>query len=99
MNFGSYLAGRRQAAKLSQRQLAHSCDLSPAYIAALERNTSDSPPLKTCKELARALGINAEEVWRHSFAARLKRWLKHEGYSISDSDILELVKRIEPKER
>ena|SRR6266704_6988781 len=95
LDFGSYLAERRYSANLTQRGLADKCGVSPAYIAALERNTSEPPPLRTCKALARALGVNLEEIWQHSFVARLKRWLKREGYSeISESDLLDFAKKI-----
>ena len=50
--------------------------------------------------MARALDLNWEEVWQRSFAARLKRWLKREGYSaIPEAELLDLVKRIESASR
>jgi DNA-binding XRE family transcriptional regulator len=100
LNFGGWLAERRREAGMSQRQLAKRCALSPAYVAALERSTSDPPPLITCRNLARALDLDCEEVWQRSFAARLKRWLKREGYSaIPEAELLDLVKRIESASR
>jgi DNA-binding XRE family transcriptional regulator len=96
LNFGGWLAERRREAGMSQRELAKRCALSPAYVAALERSTSDPPPLRTCRNMARALDLNWEEVWQRSFAARLKRWLKREGYSgIPEADFLDLMKKIE----
>ena len=82
------------------RALAKKCGLSPPYVANLERNTSEPPPLKTCKVLARGLGIGWEDVWEHSFAARLKRWLKREGYgSIAEPELLDLLKKIQSANR
>jgi transcriptional regulator with XRE-family HTH domain len=100
LDFGTWLAKWRQQAGMTQRALAKKCSLSPPYVANLERNTSEPPPLKTCKALARALGIGWDEIWQHSFAARLKRWLKREGYSgIPEADLLDLIKRIESASR
>ncbi len=96
LNFGAWLAEQRSLAGMSQRQLAGKSALSPAYVAGLERGRSEPPPLKTCKNLARALGLDWEEAWQRSFAARLKRWLKREGYSgISTDELVDVVKRIE----
>ena len=82
-------------AGVTQRDLARRCGLSPAHVANLERNTSEPPPLRTCKTLARALGIDPEEIWQRSFAARLKRWLRREGYSgLAEADLLELIAKI-----
>jgi transcriptional regulator with XRE-family HTH domain len=80
---------------LNQRDFARKCDLSPAYVAALERGISEPPPLSTCKVLARALAVSWEEAWDRSFAARLTKWLKHQGFTgISETDLLEIVKKI-----
>ena len=96
MDFGAWVAARRSESGMTVRQLAKKCGLSAPYITTIERNTAEPPPLKTCKALARALGISGEEMWQRSFASRLRRWLKREGYSvISEADILELVKKIE----
>lgn len=85
---------------MSQRELAKKCALSPAYVAALERGTSEPPPLSTCKALARALGVGWEEVWQWSFVARLRRWLKREGCSgIREADLLDIVERLKQASR
>jgi transcriptional regulator with XRE-family HTH domain len=100
MNFGAWLAKRRNDSGLSQRDLAKKCDLSPAYVAALERGTSEPPPLRTCKALASALAISWEDVWDRSFAARLTKWLKREGFSgMSETEVLEIVKNIKSKSK
>ena len=100
MSFGIWLAERRRQAGLTMRELAKKCGLSAPYIATLERNTSEPPPLRTCKALARPLGISWEEAWRRSFAARLKRWLKREGYSrIPTEVLLEITKRIQEADK
>jgi len=96
LEFGAWLAQRRQQAGVTQRELAKKCAVTAAYIAHLENGTSEPPPLRTCKALARGLGIGWEDVWERSFAARLKRWLKREGYSaIPEAELLDLVKKIE----
>jgi transcriptional regulator with XRE-family HTH domain len=98
--FGKWLAERRRRAGVNQRELARRCALSPAYVANLERNTSEPPPMKTCKLLARALGANFEEVWQAAFTARLRRWLKREGYRrLPEHELLEIAKRIEAATR
>jgi transcriptional regulator with XRE-family HTH domain len=100
VNFGAWLAKKRNESGMSQRDLATGCGLSPAYIATLERGTSEPPPLSTCKALARALAISPDELWERSFAARLTRWLKREGFSgMSETEVLEIVKNIKSKSK
>ena len=85
---------------VTQRALAKKCGLSPAYVANLERNVSEPPPLKTCKLLARALGVGWEEMWQRSFASRLRRWLKREGFSgMPETDLHEIAKNIKAKSK
>jgi transcriptional regulator with XRE-family HTH domain len=100
LDFGAWLAQRRKEADLTLRELAKRSKLSLPYVAALERGTSEAPPLPTCKSLARALGIDWKEVWRLSFAARLKRWLKQQGHSgIPEGEFNEIVTRIQSSSR
>jgi transcriptional regulator with XRE-family HTH domain len=100
IDFGRWLAKQRTQAGLTQKDVAARCQLSDPYITRLESGSIEPPPLKTCKALGRALGIGWEELWRRSFASRLKRWLKHEGYSaVPDAEILELVRKIESTRR
>ena len=81
---------------MTQRQLAKKCGLSAGYIALLERGTSEPPPLDTCKRLARGLGLNWTEVHRRAFSARLRSWLKAEGYQgVSEADLGEIIAKIE----
>ncbi len=95
MDFGTWLGKRRREAGLTMRELASRSRLSAPYIATIERNTSEPPPLRTCRALAKALGIIAQEVWEQSFAARLKRWLQREGWKgISEAEILGIVAKI-----
>ena len=96
MDFGIWLAKRRHEAGLTMRALARKSGLSAPYIATIERGTSEPPPLRTCKALARAFGIQSEEIWQRAFAARLEKWLKRQGFNhISGESLLEISKRIE----
>jgi len=96
VDFGTWLAERRHKAGLTMRELAGKTGLSAPYIATIEGNRSDPPPLKTCKALARGLNIGWQEIWQRSFAARLKRWLRREGFSrISDDEILDVANRLQ----
>ena len=96
LNFGAWMAEKRKTAGLTLRELSKRSKLSLPYVAALERGTSEAPPLQTCKELARALGVGWEDMWQYSFSSRLRKWLKREGYSeISEAELLDLVRRIE----
>jgi transcriptional regulator with XRE-family HTH domain len=82
------------------RALARKSGLSAPYIATIERGTSEPPPLRTCKALARALGMQPEEIWRRAFAARLEKWLKRQRFShISSEALLEISKRIEEADK
>ncbi len=100
LDFGTWLAERRRVAGLTMRELARRSGLSAPYIAALERSTSEPPPLKTCKALARGLGIDWEDVWQRSFVIRLKTWLKRQGHSgVSDDVLLQIVKTIQSARR
>jgi len=81
---------------MTQRQLATKSGLSAGYLALLEAGTSEPPPLRTCRRLAVALGLDWDEVRYVAFAARLNTWLKREGYSgIQEADLLDIAKRIE----
>jgi len=100
LDFGAWLSEQRRKAGVTQRSLAKKCGLTAGYLATLERNTAEPPPLRTCKALARGLGIDSEEMWQRSFAARLKRWLKRQGHSgIPDEVLLEIAKRIQSSSR
>lgn len=82
------------------RELGQKCGLSAPYIAALERNTSEPPPIGTCKALAHGLGLNWEEVWKCSFAGRLRKWLAREGFRrIREEDLDEILRKIHATSR
>jgi DNA-binding XRE family transcriptional regulator len=96
LDFATWFTQRRRETKMTLRDLAKKSGLSLPYVAALERGTSEAPPLKTCKALGRALGIGWEEVWKHSFAARLRKWLERQGYSrVPPEVVAEISMRIE----
>ena len=80
MKFEAYLSRSRQVAKLTQGELARKCKLSDAYINQLETGRADPPTRQVCIALARALGADEKEVWKHAFAARFEKWLKREGF-------------------
>lgn len=80
MKFGPYLRRLRKAGNLTQGKLAHMCGLSDAYINQLETEIADPPTLQVCKALARALGVDGNELWKNAFTARLEAWLKKEGF-------------------
>ena len=80
MKFGPYLKRCRVAASLTQKELARRCGLSDAYINRVENQEADPPTREVCATLARALGVDERGLWRCSFAARLAKWLKKEGF-------------------
>jgi len=100
LDFGAWLGEKRREANLTLRELAKKSGLSLPYVAGLERGTSEAPPLRTCKALARVFGIQSEEVWQRAFTARLERWLKSQGYShVPGEALLEISKKIEEAEK
>ena len=80
MRFGAYLKQARLKAKLTQSDLARSCGVSDAYLNRVEKQKADPPTRRVCRALARALGVNENDLWRHAFATRLERWLRKEGF-------------------
>ena len=79
MNFGAHLKHLRRQTKLTQSELAQECRLSDAYINQLETGRADPPTRQVCITLARALGVDCNELWKHAFTARLESWLRKEG--------------------
>src|SRR5215218_6593934 len=59
--FGSRLRRLREAAGLTQRELALRAGLSPRAISALERSERQRPYPHTVRALADALGLSEEE--------------------------------------
>jgi transcriptional regulator with XRE-family HTH domain len=88
MRFGPYLKSLRRRAGLTQLELAQKCGLSGAYVNRLETQMADPPTRKVCYCLARALGVDGDEIWKQAFTARLERWLKKEGFKGASSELL-----------
>jgi len=59
--FAANLRRRRQAAKLSQEELAHRAELDRTYISALERCVY-AASIEVVDRLARELGTDAAEL-------------------------------------
>ena len=53
---------RREAAHLTQRDLAAKAKVTPGYIAQLELGTKKNPSLDVLKRLAKALGVPVGEL-------------------------------------
>lgn len=67
--FGKKLQRWREAANISQAELARRIEVSPTYVSNLERDFSPSaksgkpqPSVETCDKIARALGVRIAEV-------------------------------------
>lgn len=67
--FGQKLKRWREAAHVSQAELARRMDVSPTWVSNLERDFSPSakdgkpqPSIETCDKIARALGVRVAEV-------------------------------------
>jgi transcriptional regulator with XRE-family HTH domain len=67
--FGQKLKQWREAANISQAELARRVEVSPTYISNLERDFSPTakggkpqPSVETCDKIARALGVKVAEV-------------------------------------
>lgn len=80
MKFGAHLKQARLKAKLTQSDLARKCGVSDAYLNRVEKQKVDPPTRQVCRALARALGVEQNDLWKHAFAARLERWLRREGF-------------------
>lgn len=89
MKFEAHLRRLRRDANLTQGELAHKCALSDAYINQLETGKADPPTRQVCRELARALGVEGNGLWKYAFIARLERWLKKEGFKRTQERTLE----------
>ncbi len=61
--FAARLTRLREAADLSQRQLAKAADISPQAVSLLERGERD-PTLGTIQALAAVLGVDPVELVR-----------------------------------
>ena len=61
-DFGALLRRHRLAASLTQEALAERAAVSATAIAALERGRRRAPRLSTLRQIARALGLSADEL-------------------------------------
>ncbi len=73
MSFGDRLRELRLARERTQQQLADALGLSGAYISALEGGRKPAPPRMVVEQLARALGVDADDLWG---TARTERELR-----------------------
>jgi transcriptional regulator with XRE-family HTH domain len=63
MRVGDYLREARQAAGLTQEELAFKAQIHRTYVSLLERNKK-SPTLDTFLRLTAALGVSAADIVR-----------------------------------
>ena len=63
--FGALLKHYRQAADLSQEQLAFEAEMKRSYLSDLERGTRN-PSVRALGRLAEALGVEPPELLRRS---------------------------------
>jgi len=75
--FGKKLQGWREAARISQADLARKLEVSPTYVSNLERDYSPTakggkprPSVKTCEKIARVLSVSESEVKAAAFDIR-----------------------------
>jgi hypothetical protein len=61
-------------------ELARKCGLSSAFVTQPETRRIELAMRNARYCLARALGLEGDEVWKQAFTARLDRWLKKEGF-------------------
>lgn len=64
-DLGEFIRMQRQLSQLSLRQLAELADVSNAYLSQLERGLYQ-PSAQVLKNLARALELSAEELYRRA---------------------------------
>ncbi len=61
-SLGEYIAGQRQAAQLSLRQLAEQTGISNPYLSQIERGLR-KPSAEVLQQLAKALRVSAETLY------------------------------------
>jgi len=64
-DLGEFIRMQRRLSQLSLRQLADLADVSKAYLSQLERGLYQ-PSAQVLKNLARALELSAEELYRRA---------------------------------
>ena len=84
---GARIKKAREAASLTQEQLAEMVGLSSSHISVVERGVK-APRLETFVEIANALGVTADSL--------LIDVLDH-AMEISASELSEQIKRLSPK--
>lgn len=84
---GTRIKKAREAASLTQEQLAEMVGLSSSHISVVERGVK-APRLETFVEIANALGVTADSL--------LIDVLDH-AMEISASELSEQIKRLSPK--
>ena len=60
--FGDHLRGLRKQAGLSQRELAAQAGIDFTYLSKIENGRVDPPGEATMRAIARALGVDAEDL-------------------------------------
>jgi len=74
--FGEILKAQRRKLGLTQKQVADSIGMSDAYICKLEGDKIPPPPYYTVADIARVLGIDAEQLWKVALRHREKQALE-----------------------
>jgi transcriptional regulator with XRE-family HTH domain len=59
---GARIRARREAAGLTQQQLAARAELALSVLTKLEQGKATDPKLSTLRALARALGVTLDEL-------------------------------------
>lgn len=86
---GKKIQAYREAAGLSQEQLAEKTDLSAIFMSAIERGAR-SPSLETFIKLCNVLGASADVL--------LADVLEH-GYRVKASRFAETIEKLSPEEQ
>lgn len=64
MPIANVLRRLREAAEMTQQQLAVAAGLSVSAVSQIEQGTNTDPRMSTLKALARALGVTVDELTR-----------------------------------
>jgi transcriptional regulator with XRE-family HTH domain len=94
-SLGEFIAGQRQAAQLSLRQLAEQTGISNPYLSQIERGLR-KPSAEVLQQLAKALRVSAETLY---VRAGILDPAEHPGTSVemavlADTAITERQKRV-----
>lgn len=75
VSFGERIKEWRMRAGKTQAELDDAIGKRLGYTSQLEGGHIKKPPDRsTCQQIARALGMSTDEVWRHAARARLKEF-------------------------